>query len=44
MAKLGRQFAGRPLLVLYQPHDLHAMAFAAEFNRFANLARREDPM
>lgn len=41
-----RHFAGRPLLVLYQPHDPHAFAFAAEFSaaRYATLALTDDPV
>ena len=41
-----RHFAGRPLLVLYQAHDPHASAFAAEFSAagYATLALTDDPV
>lgn len=41
-----RKLAGRPALVLYQPHDAHATAFADELAAagFSTLAMTDDPV
>ncbi|MGV3592203.1 MAG: hypothetical protein ACO1PZ_10980 [Gammaproteobacteria bacterium] len=45
-ASAHRRFAGRPLLVLYRSHDVHATVFADEFHHegFATLALSDDPV